>query len=422
MQEPKTGNRIQTFQELVGFAMEKSKYNFDEVIDRHNTGSEKWDFLKERFGSSDLLPLWVADMDFKAPQPIIDAVESRARHGIYGYSDLMQPYYDSVINWYSRRYGWHIQREWLVFTPGVIPAINTAVAGLSNIGDKIIVQPPVYYPFFRAIESNGRHVLYNPLRLIGDRYEMDFEDLEQKVKDPRAKMLILCSPHNPIGRVWNKDELKRLGEICIENGILVVSDEIHSDITYPGIVHTNFASISGEFADNSITCTSASKTFNLAGLQISNIIIPNKKIRSVFKNTVESSGLTFPNSFAPEAVRAAYDECEDWLEEFLNYLKGNLEFLKAFVKENIPSVNVIEPEGTYLCWLDFRKIERDSRKLENIILNGAKVALDEGYIFRSGGEGFERINLACPRSILKRALNQIADAVRRAERDQNSDN
>lgn len=397
---------------MVDLAKSQNRYDFDEIIDRRKTGSLKWDALKERFGAEDLLPLWVADMDFRAPQPIIDALTLRAQHGIYGYSGFKPSYYDSVISWYNRRYNWEIKKEWIVYTPGVVAALNFAVQGFTNPGDKVIVQPPVYYPFYRSIESNGRHVLYNPLKLTNNRYEMDFDDLEEKVQDPRAKMIILCNPHNPIGRVWTRDELQKLGDICVNNGIMVVADEIHSDLRYSGIKFTNFAAISQKFAENSITCTSATKTFNLAGLQSSNIIIPNKRIRQTFESTAASAGTHSPNSFASDAFQAGYDKCEDWLEELMKYVSGNLSFLKEFVRENLPKVKVIEPEGTYLCWLDFREIEPDSEKLEKLMLKDAKVALDEGFIFRLGGEGFERINLACPRSILSKALTQIAAAVK----------
>ncbi len=388
--------------------MVKNKFDFDEVLDRRGTASEKWDFMKERFGYEDLLPLWVADMDFRSPQPVIEALVSRAKHGVFGYTGLTQSYYDSVISWYKRKYNWTIRKDWIVFTPGVIPAIAYAIRSFTNPGDKIIVQTPVYYPFFNTIEANGRQVLENPLKFKNDHYEMDFDDLEKKAKDPRAKMMILCSPHNPIGRVWTRKELTRLGEICTENGLLVISDEIHSDIRYPGIVFTNFATISGEFANNSITCTSASKTFNLAGLQISNIIIPNDKIRQNFQNAVSTMGMDLPNSFSGLAVQVAYDRCGTWLDQLLTYLKGNLDFLKEFIKKNIPEVKVIEPQATYLVWLDFRKIEPDPEKLQKLLLKDAKVAFVEGNIFRSGGDGFERINIACPRSVLKKALEQMA--------------
>lgn len=388
-------------------------YDFDEIIDRHETGSVKWDALGEHFGADDLLPLWVADMDFRSPPQVIDALTLRAQHGVYGYSSIMPSYYDSVISWYRRRYHWELKKDWIVFSPGVVPALNYAIQALTIPGDRVIVQPPVYYPFYWAVESNGRHALYNPLKFSNGRYEMDFQDLEEKVKDPRAKAIILCSPHNPVGRVWKMEELKKLGQICVDNGILVISDEIHSDLRYPGIEFTNFASISEEFAHNSITCTSGTKTFNLAGIQISNIIIPNKRIRQAFESSASSAGSHMPNSFAPIALQTAYNEGEDWLDQLLEYLLGNLQFLKEFIRENIPSVQVVEPEGTYLCWLDFRKVESDPAKLEGLMRKDAKVALDEGYIFRTGGDGFERINLACPRAMLKQALMRIADAVQR---------
>lgn len=392
--------------------MSEGNYDFDELIDRHGTGSLKWDALKDRFGSEDLLPLWVADMDFRAPEPVVNALVSRAEQGIYGYSTFMPSYYDSVIRWYSRRYHWDIKKEWIVYTPGVVPAINFAIQAFTNPGDNVIVQPPVYYPFFRSIEWNGRHALYNPLILSNGRYEMDFEDLEKKVKDTRAKMMILCSPQNPVGRVWEKEELQQLGDICIDNDVLVFADEIHSDLRYPGIGYTNFASISEKFAQKSITGTSGTKTFNLAGLQISNIIIPNKRIREIFENAVSTAGTIMPNAFAPFALETAYNQCEDWLDELMKYIAGNLEFMKDFIRREMPEVKVIEPQGTYLCWLDFREIQSDPAKLEKLMLTVAKVALDEGYIFRAGGDGFERINLACPRSLLKSALMKISDALK----------
>ena len=393
--------------------MAGNKYDFDELIDRKGTGTMKWDNLGKQFGSDDLLPLWVADMDFRAPQPVIDAIVSRARHGIFGYTRIKDSYYESIINWYRRRYGWELNREWFVFTPGVVPAIILIIRALSRPGDGIIVQSPVYYPFYESVELNGRHIIHNPLKLVNGRYEMDFDDLEKKTKDPKARLLILCNPHNPVGRVWNREELKKLGEICNKNGVTVIADEIHSDLRYSGVPFTNYASISEEFAQNSITCTAASKTFNLAGLQISNIIIPNRMLRQKYENIVDSAKSVRPNSFAADAVEAAYNHGEEWLEELLKYLKGNLEFMKDFIRDNIPAVNVIEPEGTYLVWLDFRKVESDPEKLERLMHEDAKVALDEGYIFRTGGEGFERINIACPRLILRQALEQISSTVKK---------
>ena len=392
--------------------MNKQNWSFDKVIDRSETQSAKWDYFEK-----DLLPLWVADMDFRVPQPIINAIIDRAKHGIFGYSYFHSAYFDSVLDWFKRRYDWEIKKEWLAFTPGVIPAINLSIQSFSKPGDKIIIQDPVYYPFFGTIQNNGRKSLSNPLNLINGRYQMNFDDLRQKVKDPRAKILILCSPHNPVGRVWTREELMKIGEICIENEILIISDEIHCDLVYPGIKHTNFASISKNYALNSITCTSLSKTFNLAGLQLSNIIIPNKKLRQTFINTIESVFIPeefgyLPNDLSLVAFTAAYQECDEWLNSLLKYLQKNLEFLILFLKNNIPQIDVIEPEGTYLVWLDFRKLGIDSDKLEKFLFENAKVALDDGFKFGGGGEGFQRINIACPKSILEEALERIHNAVK----------
>jgi cystathionine beta-lyase len=389
--------------------------DFDIVIDRTNSNSAKWDKkgLERRFGDPDLLPLWVADMDFKAPQPIIDKLVQTAEYGIFGYSVLPPSFFESVLSWFKRRYEWGIDKQWLTQTPGVIPALNVAVNAFCNSGDKVIVQNPIYYPFFPVIENNGCRILLNPLKLSNNHYKMDFEDLEKKAKDPRAKMIILCNPHNPIGRVWTKKELKQLGEICIKNEIIIVSDEIHCDLIYPGYKHTNFATINDDFAQNSIICTSVSKTFNLAGLKISNIVIPNQKLRQTFKNTQTNLGVGGPNLFAVAAMETAYkhEECEKWLDALLQYLKRNLDFLKEFINENIPQIKVIEPEGTYLVWLDFRELGLEPKELEKLIRGKAKVALDDGYIFGQGGEGFERINIACPKSILETALKRITEAM-----------
>ncbi|MHA2391105.1 MAG: MalY/PatB family protein [Promethearchaeota archaeon] len=392
-----------------------SSFNFDQVIDRTKSNSAKWNrkVLEKGFGDPDLLPLWVADMDFKVAQPIIDKLVQTAEYGIFGYSILPPSFYKSVLSWFKRRYGWDIDKKWLTQTPGVIPALDVAVNAFCNAGDKVIVQNPIYYPFYPVIENNGCRILLNPLKLSNNHYKMDFEDLEKKAKDPRAKMIILCNPHNPIGRVWNEEELKQMGEICIKNEILVVSDDVHCDLILPGYKHTIFATINDEFAQNSIICTSTSKTFNLAGLKISNIVIPNQKLRQTYINTQANLGVGNPNLFAVAAMDTAYshETCESWLNALLHYLKGNLDFLRTFFKENLPQIKVIEPEGTYLVWLDFRELGLEHKELEKFIRGTAKVALDEGYIFGQGGEGFERINIACPKSILEEALNRILEAI-----------
>ncbi|MFX1531275.1 MAG: MalY/PatB family protein [Promethearchaeota archaeon] len=391
--------------------MNKENWSFDEVIDRLETQSVKWDTYK------DLLPLWVADMDFRAPEPVINAIINRTKHGIFGYSFFFNAYYDAVLGWFKRHYNWEIKRKWLSHTPGVIPAINIALKTYTNPGDKVIVQNPVYHPFFGTIKNSGCQILFNPLISSDGNYQMDYDDLKQKVKDPRAKLLILCNPHNPIGRVWTKDELTQLGEICIDNEVLVISDEIHCDLIYPGYKHTNFATICKKFAMNSITCTSLSKTFNLAGLQLSNIIIPNQKLKHRFRNTIQSLFHPgqfgyLPNTLSLVAFTAAYEECDAWLNSLIQYLHENLKFLKVFIKEKIPQIKVIEPEGTYLVWLDFRKVGIASNKLEKFLHENAKVALEDGSLFGNGGEGFQRINIACPRSTLEETLKRILKAIK----------
>ncbi|MFX0206242.1 MAG: MalY/PatB family protein [Candidatus Hodarchaeota archaeon] len=385
---------------------------FDEVIDRSNTGSIKWDpfYLKEIFGKEDLLPLWVADMDFRAPQPVIDALVQRAKHGIFGYTgpDPMK-YNNSVINWFRRRHNWTLQENWLVFSPGIVQACTYLIQRFTNPGDKVIIQDPVYYPFASIIKNNGRRVVSNQLVLEKSYYQMNYDDLEEKAKDPRAKAIILCSPHNPVGRVWTKEELTRLGEICLENNVLVISDEIHCDLVYPKHKHIVFASISEEFAQHSFTCTAGSKTFNLAGFQHSNVIISNDELRESFKVQMEANALTIPNAFGALALQVAYDEGEEWLNSLIQVLERNLNFLKSFLNKNLPIVSVIEPEGTYLVWLDFRALGLDHKELERKMLEEAKLALDSGYKFGTGGEGFERINIACPLTILEESLERISE-------------
>lgn len=383
---------------------------FDEVIDRSSTGSVKWDpfYLKKLFGKEDLLPLWVADMDFRAPQPVIDALVERVKHGIFGYTgpDYIK-YTNSVINWFKRRHNWIIDKDWLVFSPGIVQACTYIIQRFSQPGDKVIIQEPVYYPFASIIKNNGRTVVSNQLELNNGYYRMNYEDFEEKAKDSRTKILILCSPHNPVGRVWTEDELNKLGNICLENDILIISDEIHCDLVFTKYKHTVFSSISEEFAQHSITCTAGSKTFNLAGLQHSNVIIQNKVVRDTFEVQMENNALMIPNSFGALALQVAYDKGEVWLESLIKILERNLRFLKEFINKRLPEIRVIEPEGTYLVWLDFRKFGIPHKELEKKMVDEAKLALDSGYKFGAGGEGFERINLACPLSILKESLERI---------------
>lgn len=386
-------------------------YNFDQIIERENTNSEKWNFNKKNFGVEDVLPMWVADMDFPAPQPVIEALIRRAKHGIYGYSSGTDRYFQSIINWMSKRHDWKIERDWITFSPGVVPALHWIVKAFTSPGDKVLVQAPVYHPFFRAIKNNDCEIVNNPLSFEQGQYVMDLADLEEKI-DPSVKLFFLCNPHNPVGRVWQKEELIRLGEICLKNKIIIVADEIHSDLIFKGYKHVPFAGLSEELAQCTIVCTSPSKTFNLAGLQISNIIIPNPELRKAYRNILTLNNINSPNTFAITAMEAAYSEGEEWLEQLLTYLEGNLDYLTEFITRRIPKVKFIKPQGTYLVWLDFRDVGLEPMALKHFMLYKAKVALNEGYIFGEGGEGFERMNIACPRSLLTQGLERIENALK----------
>lgn len=399
------------------------KYDFDTEISRKGTQSTKWEFIQEgetpvywertdaSLGAERVLPMWIADMDFACPQPVVDALVARAQHGIYGYTERTDTYYQSVINWMRRRHGWQIAPEWICTTPGVVPALNMLVRTFVAPGDKVLIQTPVYHPFFKAIQNNAARLLANPLAYENGRYCMDYADLEQKARDPQLRLAILCSPHNPVGRVWTWDELIRFGEICLEHNILIVADEIHADLIYTGYRFTPFASISQEFARRTIVCTAPSKTFNLAGLQTSNIIIPDAELRARFAQTLKSNGLFGIGVFGVVALEAAYNHGEEWLEQVLDYLEGNLCYLEDYVAQHIPQLSVVHPEGTYLVWIDCRRLGLDKRALKRLMLEEARVYLEDGYIFGSEGEGFVRMNIACPRSILVEALERIKNAI-----------
>ena len=387
-------------------------YDFDAAPERRGTGSVKWDLVGTLFGRDDLLPLWVADMDFPSPQPVIEAIAGRARHGVFGYAACTDTYHAAVIRWLGSRHGLAVRKDWIVFCPGVVPALTMAIQAFTQPGDGVIVQQPVYYPFMRSVTANGRRIINNPLRLAAGRYEMDFDDLGLKAREHGTKLLILCSPHNPVGRVWTRPELERLGAICLENGITVVADEIHADLVLLGFVHTPFATLSEECLQASITCTSPSKTFNLAGLHTAQALIADPEKREAFSQALVRSGLQWPSVFATVALEAAYESGGPWLSQLLVYLKENLEFLKNFIAGRLPQVKVIEPEATYLVWLDFRGLGLGWRELKQLMQHEARVALDEGHIFGDEGRGFERINIACPRSILRECLERIARAVK----------
>ncbi len=385
------------------------KYNFDKVVERIQ--SEKWGEKKKMFGREDIVPVWVADMDFESPKPVVDAIVKRAEHSIFGYTFRPSSYYESIINWFSKRYNWEVNKDWINYSPGVVPALSFIASSFSHLGDKIIVQSPVYSRFLEVITENRRQILNNPLKLKNGIYVIDFDDFEEKANDSRAKLFFLCNPHNPVGRVWTREDLIKLGRICIKNNIIIVSDEIHSDLIYKGHKHVVFASISEEFAQNSITLNSPSKTFNLAGLQTSVVIIPNKKYYKIYDNMISSLKVGRSNVFGLVALEAAYNFGESWLEQLLEYLEENLKYLTNFFKERVPKIKVIKPEGTYLVWLDCRQLGLNDLELRKFIIEKAKVGLVDGYKFGQGGEGFQRINIGCTRIILKESLERIEKAV-----------
>jgi cystathionine beta-lyase len=394
------------------------KYNFDKICDRTNTNCVKWDAVKDVFGSEDVIPMWVADMDFPAAKPIVAAIKKRAAHEFYGYTKTSPQLIESIVDRMQRKFNWKIQPEWIVFTPGVIPALSAAVRTLTHPGDEIILQEPVYFPFFSVVTNNGCKIVNNGLNLIKGRYEMDYKDLDSKFQpDARAhtirsrvKAVIFCNPQNPIGRLWNKDEITHMGEVVIRNGAIVISDEIHCEILYKGYRHTPFAAISEEFAQNSIVCMAPSKTFNLAGLHSSCIIIPNKKLHDSFSDQLAGI-VPGPNVFGLVAMEAAFRDGDEWLEQMLEYLDGNLKIMMEFFTKRIPKIKVIKPQGTYLVWLDCQKLGMDDLTLSKFMREKARVGFDDGFLFGAGGSGFQRMNIACPRAILNQALIRIEQAV-----------
>lgn len=409
------------------------KYDFDREINRKGTNSVKWEFIKQgnellyrketddSSASARLLPMWVADMDFPCPEPVVEALVARAQHRIFGYTSPTESYYNAIVNWMKKRHGWEIKPEWICTTSGVVPALHMLVKTYISPGDKVLIQTPVYYPFNKAVENSDGVLVTNSLIYEDGRYSMDFADLELKTKDPQVKMAILCSPHNPVGRVWTRDELLRFGEICIKNNVLVVSDEIHGDLIFEGYVFTPFADISEDFSQSSITCTAPSKTFNLAGLKTSNIIIANEQLRARFKKTLERTAMGGVGAFGVVALEAAYNHGEEWLAQVLDYIMGNLQYLEEYIAEYLPQISVVPLEGTYLVWLDCCSLGLSKLELERLILREAKVYLDEGYIFGIEGEGFERINIACPRPVLLEALERMRKVIERLQLGQNID-
>jgi len=386
-------------------------YDFDKIILRENTSCVKYDLRKEFFGTASVVPLWVADMDFETPDFIRDAVIKRASHPVYGYTFRSDSFQRSIINWMGKRHNWEIKKEWVAFSPGVVPALNMAVMAFTSPGDKVIVQPPVYFPFFTAVKNHGRQLVYNQLTEKNGRYEMDFDDLEQKI-DEKTKLLLLCHPHNPVGRLWSRTELETLVEICTRKNILIVSDEIHSDLMLKGNVHVPLASLSQQAADISLTCIAPSKTFNLAGLATSALIIPNEAHRKVYEKILDDLHVGMGNLFGITSLEAAYDGGEEWLGQLLAYLDQNLELLNNFIFTRIPGIKVVPAEATYLIWLDFRGLGLKGKELKEFVIQKAGIGLNDGPSFGPGGDGFQRINIALPRKILTEALEKLERAVK----------
>ena len=387
------------------------RFDFDRVIDRRNTDSIKFDFAGEFGLPADVLPLWVADMDFRAPEGVLEMLKSRVDHGIFGYTYAKPDYFEAVSDWFKSRFGWETRPEWLVRTPGVVFALAMAVRALTEPGDGVLVQTPVYHPFFDVVRMNDRHLVECPLVLREGRYRIDFDAFEAAIAENGVKLFILCSPHNPVGRVWTVDELRRLGEICLNHHVIVVSDEIHCDFTWPEHPHTPFIKAVPEMAAHAIVCTAPSKTFNLAGLQASNIFIPDDKLRERFTREIKRTGFSSLNCLGLEACKAAYRTGAEWLDALKDYLRGNLDYLRDFLQSALPALRLIEPEGTYLAWVDFSALGLTPDNLHDLIANRARLWLDDGNIFGQCGEQYQRIVLACPRATLEEALRRLKAAV-----------
>lgn len=391
--------------------MAERNLDFDTVVDRRNTNCLKYDFAVYRGKPENVLPLWVADMDFKVSSYIEDAIINQARHGIYGYSEVAEEYFQVLKNWNYKHYNWNIERKWLVKTPGIVFALAMAVKAFSKKGESVLIQQPVYYPFSEVILDNERNLVDNTLVLQEDgSYKIDFEDFERKIVENNVKLYFLCNPHNPVGRVWTKEELTALGDICLKHKVIVVSDEIHADFDYTGR-HIVFADLKEEYKDISITCMAPSKTFNIAGLQLSNIFIPNRELKQRFKKEIAAAGYSQLNAVGLVAAKAAYENGEEWYQAMLSYVKDNIEYTRKYLEENLPVLKMTKPEGTYLVWIDFKGLGLSDDELEDLIINKAGLWLDSGLVFGKAGKGFQRINVACPRKTLQLALDKLKSAI-----------
>lgn len=387
-------------------------YHFDEIIDRTGTGSLKVDFAEARGKPKDVIPMWVADMDFRCPPAVTAALQKMTEHAIYGYSEPKPGYFEAVRSWFSRRHHWDVREEWLVRTPGVVFALCAAIRALTKENDAILIQPPVYYPFAASIRDNRRKLVENQLVLCNGRYTIDLADFERKIIDNKVRLFILCNPHNPVGRIWTKAELTAMADICRAHDVKIVSDEIHADFAFPGHAYTPFGTLGTPYLREAVICTAPSKTFNIAGLQVSNIFIADEEIRRKFRQEIDATGYSQMNTAGLVAAQAAYEEGEEWFNALLTYLTGNLAILRQFTEKRLPGVTLIEPEGTYLPWLDFSGTGMKGKTLDDFIVNEAGLWLDDGEIFGPGGEGFQRINIACPAAILKQALERLEAALK----------
>lgn len=385
-------------------------YNFDEIIERSNTASVKYDLRKSLFGKEDIIPMWVADMDFKTPDFIIDAIHERLEHPVLGYTLKPLGLDDAVVEWLKRWHRWDIRKGWIVPGPAVIPSMVVMVHAFTDPGDEIIVQQPVYYPFFRTITGNGRRMINNPLVPHQDKYRMDLDDLKRKIS-AKTKMIFLCSPHNPVGRVWDRQELEDITSICLENNILIVSDEIHADLLLYGNRHLPTASLSEEVAHRTITCMSSSKTFNTAGLNSAYVIIPDLRLRTAYKEKLNDFHLNLGSVTGYAALESGYRQGDDWLIQMLKYVEGNIDYLQDYLVQHLPSVKMYKPQGTYLVWLDFRNTSLHPDKLQDFLVNEVGIGLSNGALFGEEGVGFQRMNVACPRSLLRKGLENLAQAL-----------
>ena len=384
---------------------------FDQIINRRNTNSVKWD-TKGIFGAEDVLPMWVADMDFSAPDEVIEALKTRANHGILGYTMPRSDTEVAILSWLKKRNNWEIDSSSITYSPGIVTALSMAIQAFTEPEDKIVVQPPVYYPFFEMAKKHKREVLYNQLLLTSDnRYDIDFEDLEEKLSDKMTKLFILCNPHNPSGRVWRKEELIKIGELCVKHNVYLISDDIHSDLILFGNQYTPIASINETIANQTITCIAPSKTFNLAGLQTSVVLIKNDTLRRKFNAVQQLYGLMTVNTFGADAMEAAYKYGEDWLDELIHYLEDHIHFIENYIKENLPEVKVTRPDASYLVWFDVRYLQKSDEEIMKLLLEKGKLALEPGSKFGKNGAGFLRMNIACPRETLKDGLGRFVKAL-----------